>query len=240
MQKNKERYTFSLFKNFPSLIHGYFPRTYGSVTQDYEPSLMTLTTIAENLSIPISSIKLMNQVHGEAVCRISLDSPQVSSDYDGLVAHQKGIFLGVKTADCLPLLFYDPVKNNIGACHAGYKGLLGNSISNTLTGMGEMGSSVKDILVGIGPSICNTCYNVEKERIELFIKRYPEMRNFYTKKDGKYYLDLKKIALFQLENEGILSEHVEFSPFCTKENTALFFSRRVEPTGVFLTGIGML
>lgn len=240
MQIKRERYTFSLFKTFPSLIHGYFPRSFGSVTHDYKPFSPTLTNIADNLSISVESIKLMNQVHGGHVSLITTTSPQVSSDYDGLVTNQRGVFLGVKTADCLPILFYDPAQKIIGVCHAGYKGLLADVIPHTLKQMKDLGSSLNDILVGIGPSICDSCYNVEKERIDLFRKKYPEMNNVYKEIGGKYYLDLRKIAQGILEKKGIVPEHIELAPFCTKENPTLFFSRRNEPNGVFLTGIGML
>ena len=240
MQSHNERFSFSVFETLPNISHGYFTRDFGSVATADDFPLDTFKKIASNLSIPVSSIKLMDQIHSGDVCLITSASSQISKNVDGLVTKGKGIFLGIKTADCLPLIFYDPLNHTIGACHAGYKGLLADIIPNTLKEMKKIGAEMKNVLVGIGPSICNSCYNIKDERLALFTKKFPTVSEFYETKDGMYFLDLKKIALSILKNEGINEKHVETSPYCTKEHNDLFFSRRVEKEGVFLTGIGMI
>jgi YfiH family protein len=240
MQIHNKRFSLSKFDTLPHLSHGYFSRKLGSVTKNGFPDNSTLKNVSESLSIPIDSFKLMNQVHGESVTLVSSHTQQVSSDYDGLVTTESGVFLGIKTADCLPVLLYDEQHHVIGACHAGYKGLLNGIIQNTITKMENVGADRDAIIVGIGPSICKSCYTVNRDRIELFQNAYPEMKNFYVRKDETCYLDLKQIALFILESVGIAVRNIEFSPFCTREHTDLFFSRRYEKTGVFLSGIGMI
>jgi copper oxidase (laccase) domain-containing protein len=121
-----------------------------------------------------------------------------------LITDKKNVPLAVVTADCLPVLLFDPVKKVVGVLHAGRKGLLEGVISNTVQMFEkEFGSEPKDILVGIGPGIEKKCYEVEGEMV-----------------------DIRHQAHFFLRAEGILKEHIEDLDFCTKCNMDRFYSYR--------------
>lgn len=239
MQRNTAFHTFSLFSAFP-VLQGYFDRTIGTVMHDGHTDQDVLERMASILGCDSSTFRIMSQVHGNAISYVDEQSAQITPHVDGLLTDKKQLILGTKTADCLPIIFYDPVHQIIATCHAGYKGLLQKIIQETLTKMNEQGSQSSDIMVGIGPSICGSCYSVPEDRITAFGSIYPELRAYYTQQEGTYFLDLQKIARYILESEGVSADHIEFSPFCTKEHTDRFYSRRAEPTGIFLTVIGMI
>lgn len=230
-------HTFKFLEKFP-LVQGYVERSMGSMSFDKESQVPLY--FLDQLQIDVSALKFMNQTHGDKVQEVNTDSPLITENVDGLVTKTKGIILGVKTADCLPLIFYDAEKHIVSACHAGYKGLLVGSIQQTIDHMIRLGSNARDVVVGIGPSICGSCYNVTEDRIQLFIQKYPLMTNIFKKDEKEYFLDLRQVAVSILETKGITRDRIEFSPFCTKEDNEKFFSRRVEARGVFLTIIGML
>jgi polyphenol oxidase len=94
--------------------------------------------------------------------------------------------------------------------------------------------------VGIGPGIGVCCYEVPKDRIAIFQEIFPSYNDWYRKENDQFFLDLKRIALLNLKEEGIGSEHVEVSNICTAHNTNLFFSyrREGEEAGRFISVIG--
>ena len=84
-------------------------------------------------------------------------------DVDGLITNVPGLILGTFYADCVPLLFVDPVHHAIGCSHSGWRGTVGEMGKKTVEAMREAyGSCPEDIFVAIGPSICQDCYEVGK------------------------------------------------------------------------------
>src|SRR5258708_34113916 len=87
-------------------------------------------------------------------------------------------------ADCLPFLFFDSKKEVIGVAHAGYRGLLNHIIEHTIERfVTDFNCNPKDILVGIGPSIEMTCYEVGEEVIDEFKKTFPTFEKMFIEKD---------------------------------------------------------
>ena len=116
------------------------------------------------------------------------------TDVDGLVTNVPGLTLATFYADCVPLFFVDPVHKAIGLSHSGWKGTVGKIGKVTVEKMTEMyGTDPKDVLAAIGPSICQSCYEVSEDVIVQFQeafeeKFWPEL--FYAKENGKYQLNL--------------------------------------------------
>ena len=95
--------------------------------------------------------------------------PRDYADVDGLITEEPGIVLSTFYADCVPLLFVDPVKKAIGLSHSGWKGTAGGMGRKTVEAMEKaFGSRPEDILAGIGPSICQDCYEVSQDVAEAF------------------------------------------------------------------------
>src|SRR5205814_1712150 len=108
------------------------------------------------------------------------------------------IFLGVITADCIPLLFYDPQKEYVAAVHAGWRGLFKEIIKEAVTGLIAKGSDPKDIVVGIGPCIRSCCYSIPKERADQFITKFSDWKEFIVEREGKLFFNLAGVANHQL------------------------------------------
>jgi purine-nucleoside/S-methyl-5'-thioadenosine phosphorylase / adenosine deaminase len=221
-----KKYQFKIFLDYPHIIHGISTKSFGSMKKDdggidYD----NLECFTESLGIK-NKVVTMKQIHSGIVSVIKNDKEFRIPETDGLITDKKNIPLAVLTADCLPVLFYDSKREVIGVAHAGYKGLLNNILKNmilefTLT----FRSNPKDIIVGIGPGIEAMCYEVGEEVIEKFNNTFPTFENMYSKKNGKFFLDLQRIALQCLGNEGILKENREVMNICTRDNED-FYSYR--------------
>ena len=156
-------------------------------------------------------------------------------DVDGLITNVPGLILGTFYADCVPLLFVDPVHHAIGCSHSGWRGTVGEMGKKTVEAMREAyGSRPEDIFAAIGPSICQDCYEVGKDVAEPFEKlfsqeRYQDvsMKNILTEKvNGKYQLDLWRANEAILLGAGILKEHLSMTDICTCCNPGYLFSHR--------------
>ena len=151
-------------------------------------------------------------------------------DVDGLVTNVPGLTLATFYADCVPLFFVDPVKKAIGLSHSGWKGTVGKIGKVTVEKMTEQfGTDPKDVLAAIGPSICQSCYEVSEDVINQFKKAFEEKywtELFYGKEDGKYQLNLWRANELIFEEAGILKEHYSTTNVCTCCNPGYLFSHR--------------
>ncbi len=159
-------------------------------------------------------------------------------DCDALITDRKNLVVTVLTADCVPILLYDPKKRVIAAVHAGWKGTKARIVFKTVEKMHEeFGSDPGDILAGVAPSIGRCCYEVGEDVAQHFSDR-PEA---YTKVGEKYMLDLPYINKYQLLKTGLSEANIEMSGICTACETERFFSYRKEQgcSGRFMSMIGM-
>lgn len=152
------------------------------------------------------------------------------TDVDGLITNVPGITLATFYADCVPLFFVDPVKKVIGLSHSGWKGTVGKIGKVTVEKLTEnYGTDPKDVLAAIGPSICQSCYEVSEDVIEQFQEAFEEAywsELFYRKEDGKYQLDLWRANELIFEEAGISREHYSTTNVCTCCNPGYLFSHR--------------
>lgn len=156
-------------------------------------------------------------------------------DYEGidaLITDEKGIILSCFSADCVPILFYDPIHKAVGACHSGWRGTKGKILQNVVEEMRKhFTSNPAEILIAIGPSICKEQYVVSEDLALSFLEDYPDLGEDTASpiqriSKDKFQLDLwdlnRRIAL----DSGIREEHISISGYCTMENPELFFSHR--------------
>ena len=157
---------------------------------------------------------------------------------DALVTNQSNIFLSILTADCVPILLFDPIQNVIAAIHAGWKGTQKEIASKTVSKMSQVFScDPKNILAGIAPSIGKCCYEVGIDVAQHFLDTPQGLKSI----GKKYMLDLPHINKQQLLNMGILEENIEMSQICTACEVARFFSYRKEAgcSGRFMSMIAL-
>lgn len=152
------------------------------------------------------------------------------TDVDGLITNVPGICLVTFYADCVPLLFVDPVKRVVGTSHSGWRGTVGKMGKATVEKMQEtFGCVSEDIYAVVGPSICQECYEVSEDVIEQFKQNFEACywdRLFYAKENGKYQLNLWVANEIVLREAGILPEHMDVTNLCTCCNADSLFSHR--------------
>ena len=148
-------------------------------------------------------------------------------DVDGLVTDEKDLTIITTHADCNAVFFYDPLKKVIGLAHSGWRGTLGG-ISREMVSimMNDYGTDPKDLVCGIGPSLCKGCFEVDEDVAEAFRDADPDYEAFIERRDPKYHIDLKAIIRHDLVKKGVKDENVLDMGLCTKCNKDDFFSHR--------------
>ena len=163
------------------------------------------------------------------------------NDTDALITNIPNICIFVRTADCIPILLYDPVKKAAAAIHSGWKSTLQEISKHTIELMQkEYGTNPKDLIAGVGPSIGPEVYEVGPEVIEQFLN-YFDFDNYITpiKNSEKGFLNLWEVNKQILINSGIPGNQIEIAEMCTYSNPELFYSARRDgvKTGRLATGI---
>ncbi len=179
------------------------------------------------------------QVHGTAI--LVAEKPGHHHGYDALITDRKNLFLCVFTADCYPVLIYDPRHRASGAVHAGWKGSAGGIVIKTIEAMQRRFNTLpSECLAYIGTGISAEAYEVSREvALEFPPDSYKHSRCRHTAE--KYLLDLGMVNYRQLLASGILPSNIERSPFCSVRDSTLFFSYRRDQgkTGRMLSLIGV-
>ncbi|MEM7071302.1 MAG: peptidoglycan editing factor PgeF [Pseudomonadota bacterium] len=173
-----------------------------------------------------ASIITLYQTHSNDVIEIGKHQQDpLSIKADGMICCQSQFALGILTADCAPVLFYDPVCRVIGAAHAGWKGALSGIVENCLKKMYLKGSKQSDIKVVVGPHIRPQSYEVGAEMVEIFAKHHQQVDLFFNQKnDDKYYFDLGGYIVWRLRQAGI--SQIDLLDVDTYSDSKNFFSYR--------------
>lgn len=166
----------------------------------------------------VKSVVSAQQVHGNKT--VIVRSPQQRvPDVDGLITDTTHLTLLLRVADCQSFVVYAPEKNVMGVLHAGWRGVVGGAIPAFFEQLkNEWGIDGADVFVGAGPSLCQRCAEFTDPVMEL-----PGVDPRFF--DGRC-VDLRGIADRQLMDCGVLPEHIERSPDCTKCRSDLYWSYR--------------
>ena len=227
MIKQNNILRFNNLSQFPQLLHGFSTTAFGDMNYAHDGHAKAIQRFCNALHISSNQLVRMNQVHeGTVHLAAAKDGGQVIAKTDGLIDQQKDIFLGVITADCLPLLLYDPKANIVAAAHAGWRGLYAEIIKEVISHMKEKGSNPTDILVGIGPSIRSCCYNVDEAFVNRFGEKFDDVEKFIERRDGNIYFNLQQVAKEQLVSVGVLERHIEDADYCTFDHSDVYSCRR--------------
>lgn len=148
-------------------------------------------------------------------------------DIDGLVTNIPRVALAAFTADCVPVMFVDSKQKVIGVVHSGWRGTIQEISANMIRIMLEdYGCRQENILVGIGPSICQDCYEVSQDVADLFIEKFGRDVVRDGKVPGKYQLDLWLSIKISLMKAGVKESNITMTDICTCCNNQLLFSHR--------------
>lgn len=175
----------------------------------------------------------VKQVHGTEA--LILDRPLKAGatfpgGWDALITDQRGVLLTVRTADCVPILFYDPRRQVVAAIHAGWRGTVAGIIPKTLALMRQHFRSEADhIGMVIGPSAGACCYEVDEPVLRPLRGGYPYWRLVVRERgQGRALLDLPQLIERQAQSVGVDGDRIWKVRVCTICHPQLFFSYRRE------------
>ena len=216
-----------------------------------------LADIAENrcrlsnaLGIGSHRLFIPKQVHGDRI--VTVDDEFLSASPSGQAAHiegcdalitnKKDICIGVTTADCVPVLLYDPEKQVAAAIHAGWRSSVLKIAVKTVEEMRcRFGVSATSLIAAIGPAIGQNIFEVGNEVVDAFHEAGLLCQAVYTRhpETGKAHLNLSEINRLQLTACGVKPENIELSGLCTHTRGDLFFSARRQGfrSGRMVTGV---
>ena len=178
-----------------------------------------------------------HQVHD---CRVAvIDRPDLTREdlegYDAFVTNLPDVAIGVRTADCVPVLLYDPVKRVVAAVHSGWKGTVLHIVQKAIDVMtSQFDCQTKDMHVAIGPSIGPDSFQVGEEVVKQFeVSGFPmdEIWSFRgagdgTPMSGKHHIDLWAANRWLLVQAGVKQENILLSGIDTYTDESLYSARR--------------
>ncbi len=180
--------------------------------------------LAEFLSVPPVNIYMPIQKHTDKV--MVLDYDRVPKVADAVITDNRGIFIGVQVADCVPVLLFDKKQKVAGAVHAGWRGTAAAILKKTIEMMSERFlSSPKDIIMAIGPAIGGCCYVVGYEVIESVVRASGD-GDYYRISGGKYCIDLASANRQQAVSSGVSAEQIWLAEECTFCRPEKYYSYR--------------
>lgn len=196
--------------------------------------------LGKALDFKDSKIVFPKQTHSANIGIVHSEK-DIFPDTDALITNIPGVCIAVRTADCVPVLLYDPIQKAIAAIHSGWKGTVQKIAKKTIQLMKqEYGSNPADLIAGIGPSIGPEVYEVGQDVIERFQKEFEFDTLFAPKQNSDKALLNLWIANEQILIEaGIPKDHIEIAEMCTYSNSELFYSARRDgqKSGRLATGI---
>jgi hypothetical protein len=171
---------------------------------------------------------ILKQIHSNHVFNVNgWRKQQREREGDALITDQPGKSIGIRTADCVPILLLDCRKRVVGAVHAGWRGTAGEICKATLDCMHEQFGTVSgDIYAAFGPCVSECCYAVGPEVAQQFTLWFPEWKE---EDEQVRKLDLPGTNRKQLESAGVLPSRISDCELCTACQSNQFFSFRREP-----------
>ena len=278
------------WSELPWLLHGFSTRT-GGKTSVYRPDQRagelnlgftasdTRETVLANRQLLVSAVAgdvktmpalvTLKQIHSSIIQVVSKADAgeEARHEADGMMTNERGILLGIQTADCIPVLIADRKQRAVAAFHAGWRGTLKRIVEHGVGRMRlEFGSRPEDLVAAIGPGIAQCCYAVGEEvqsefesqfayAVELFSEvfdsdpvkeKYPML--FLTARAPGHsnlgpslHLDLIEANRRQLLDAGLSAESIFVQGDCTSCRTDRYFSHRADHgfTGRSLSVIGI-
>ncbi len=174
-----------------------------------------IVSVDEQSSIYRSHAVMPDQTHSLNVA-VATGPGELFPDTDALVTFVPGLAIGVKTADCVPILIYAPDIEGVAAVHAGWKGSLGGIVNNTLDLLKNYGADLSELIVAFGPSISMAKYEVGQDLADKFIEAgfgncvfYPDGEN------GRPHIDLQGVNKERLLSRGVKLQNIHLHDGCT-------------------------
>ena len=217
--------TIGVVAGFTTRHGGVSDKPYDSLNFGYQ-SGDARSSVEQNHSILYASIEaesenvaFMNQVHSATVALV--DSAGVSMETDGIVSTRPGLLLGVKCADCIPLLLADEGGNVVAAVHCGWRPLVAGIVERAIPMITALsGKPASKIHAAIGPAAGPCCYEIGPDVADRL------HRESVIERDGSLYGDLRQELRLRLNKLGVFSDTIETVEQCTICNPDKYYSYR--------------
>jgi len=222
-------------QKFNNIKHGFF-NNIGGVSAGIYKSLNcgigsndNKKNVIKNLEIVSKKIDikkklvLLHQLHSSKIFSVNKISKKKLLG-DGLITSTRNLALGILTADCAPIIFFESKKNIIGIAHAGWKGAYKKIGLKMINYFKKKGGKLNDIFAVIGPCISQNNYEIKNDFRAKFLKQSSKNKKHFKIIKNKIYFDLKGYIFEQLKNAGLKNiEIIKKDTFIAKNN---FFSAR--------------
>lgn len=213
--------------------------------EEYEKAIKSYKLLCDSIECNYINLVKTNQEHTDSVKivneKVNKDKPDFNLEKyystDGLITNKKDIILSTTNADCILLLFFDPIKRVVANTHSGWKGTLQRISIKTVEKMiQEFGCNPKDIICCICPSIRKCHFEVEKDVKDMFEKEFKDLENLdeiieEKVQNKKWNIDTVLINQIILEKTGLKKENIIDSKICSVCHSNLIHSYRVEKQG---------
>ncbi len=221
---------------------------------DRETVIQNLSLFSEAVGVQPNSIISVKQIHSNIIRNVTCENAgegffkNKGESCDGYITSDLGVTLGIRTADCVPILFYAPpnetFRGAVAAIHAGWRGTAHGIAQKAVIKLSDMGADVKEIRVAIGPSISSCCYTVREDFYSEFVKnagRELAKEFLLPVTAGIWRIDLKSVNLKILLDCGLKKENIDVSDLCTCCRIDEFYSHRASKgtRGTMLSVISM-
>jgi YfiH family protein len=223
-----------------SVRHGFFTRRGGVSEGPYaslncslsggdqrEAVMQNRARVAEALDLVADNLLGLTQVHGTEVLPVHAPwAPGDGPHADAMVSDQPGLGLGIITADCVPVLFADPVAGVIGAAHAGWRGAVTGILEATLVAMVGLGARAQHVTAAIGPCIGQESYEVSADLRAAVLTHNEADAHFFTtgRREDRWQFDLRGYCAARLHAAGV--GHTQVLQADTVADADRFFSHR--------------
>jgi len=225
----KAYFTIPEWDRIPFLIHGFGSRFWQHDDFQAHPRMRSFEPI------------YLRQIHSDII-HILKEVPGETLSGDAFITGRHGLLLVIRTADCLPLLIADPEGKAVAAAHCGWRsiglGLIGKVIRNLEE---HFRCDPASLIVALGPCIEMDCYEVGEDVRKAFrgAGLAEDVFHPHPRQEGKFYLDLRMAARYQLLDAGIEDAHISLVNLCTFCEEVLFsYRRRHREEGRMLSFIG--
>jgi polyphenol oxidase len=188
--------------------------------------------LAQAAGVPAGSFVTATQVHGDRVLEV-MDAeqpragdrpPPPRGEADALLADRPGVAVGVKTADCVPILIADPQTGRVAAVHSGWRGTALRVAARAVEALVARGSNPAQLVAAIGPAIQACCYEVSDELGTRFVREFGD--DVVSRAHARPHLDLPRAVRKALQQSGVPGDRIDVLPLCTSCDSERFFSHR--------------
>lgn len=199
-----------------------------SVGDEREHVLENLRRFTSEIGIPGTHLRAVSQVHGDRMLEATgpqeTSVPQALGEADALWTSASGLGVGVKTADCVPILLVDPESSRVAAVHSGWRGTDLRIAKKAVERLAKEGSDPSKLLAAVGPCIQKCCYEVSDELAHRFRARFDS--HVVSIKQRTPHLDLSRAVRDTLIEAGLKTDRIDVLPDCTACDGERFFSHR--------------